>query len=488
MLYLHGSSFAGYFGYPYISNSGRFVINGGSGGVPTCQGCGWQFLNNGSDISDGRWHSYEMHYKENSPQIFEFWIDGVLKISDSTVNYGSGGVTWIELGSNALAVGNSTCQAVDYDDMVISTTGYIGPISGGGGGVPDYTAPSTPAGLMASAISSSQINLSWTASTDPDDAVSGYNIYRNGIKVSTSAVNSYSSTGLSPSTTYSYMVDAYDTHGNTSTLSSSYSTTTQSTAPSGQTLILFDGFESLNLNNWHDDYRAGGETFVTSPVFGGSYALQVPTDNAGTYAHFFADHPGIGGAMVDDVTLEEYLYVPSNAVWPDANASKLWLMNCFESWTAGYNLAAGQGKPNAWAPYYITLSINQYGQPFGQLTRADGLGGTGELWTNLWQNQGSPIALTKGAWNKMIWRMKLNTLGQSNGILQIWVNDVLKANYSSINYRGTYSQYGWNHLIMYISGNYPQRNLFVRDNIALYSSSQTLTQQPPSAPTNLQIR
>ena len=43
----------------------------------------------------------------------------------------------------------------------------------------DTTPPSVPSGLSASDVSSSQINLSWNASTD-DVGVAGYNIYRGG--------------------------------------------------------------------------------------------------------------------------------------------------------------------------------------------------------------------------------------------------------------------------------------------------------------------
>lgn len=94
----------------------------------------------------------------------------------------------------------------------------------------DTTAPSTPTNLSATAISSSAINLTWTASTDAS-GVTGYKIYRNNIQIGTSATNSYSDTGLSPSTSYSYTVSAYDAVGNTSSQSSSASATTQSTAP-----------------------------------------------------------------------------------------------------------------------------------------------------------------------------------------------------------------------------------------------------------------
>lgn len=46
-------------------------------------------------------------------------------------------------------------------------------------GAPDTTAPSVPGGLAATAAGSSQINLTWTASTDAV-GVQGYKIFRNG--------------------------------------------------------------------------------------------------------------------------------------------------------------------------------------------------------------------------------------------------------------------------------------------------------------------
>jgi len=44
----------------------------------------------------------------------------------------------------------------------------------------DTTAPSVPTGLVGTAMSSSQINLSWAASTD-NVGVTGYNVYLNDV-------------------------------------------------------------------------------------------------------------------------------------------------------------------------------------------------------------------------------------------------------------------------------------------------------------------
>ena len=90
----------------------------------------------------------------------------------------------------------------------------------------DTTAPSIPTNLLATVVSPSQINLSWSASTD-NTAVTGYRIYRNGTQITTTTGTTYSNTGLSASTLYTYTVSAYDLAGNVSSQSTGASATTQ---------------------------------------------------------------------------------------------------------------------------------------------------------------------------------------------------------------------------------------------------------------------
>ncbi len=93
----------------------------------------------------------------------------------------------------------------------------------------DTTPPTVPAGLTVSAVSSTQINLSWAASTD-NVGVAGYRIYRDGSQIATATGTSYQDTGRSPSTMYTYRVAAYDAASNVSAQSSQASATTP-TAP-----------------------------------------------------------------------------------------------------------------------------------------------------------------------------------------------------------------------------------------------------------------
>ena len=89
----------------------------------------------------------------------------------------------------------------------------------------DQEAPSTPASLEASAVSSSQIDLEWNESSD-NVGVSGYTIFRNSQEIGTVSASSFSDEGLNPSTTYTYHVQAYDAAENTSELSDPASATT----------------------------------------------------------------------------------------------------------------------------------------------------------------------------------------------------------------------------------------------------------------------
>jgi chitodextrinase len=109
--------------------------------------------------------------------------------------------------------------------------------------------PGLPSGLTATAASSSQINLAWTASAAGTYPISGYNIYRNGARVATSGSNSYSDTGLQPATPYSYTVQAYDTQGNTSSQSAGASATTPAATTGTAYPLKVNGRYLVDQNN-----------------------------------------------------------------------------------------------------------------------------------------------------------------------------------------------------------------------------------------------
>jgi YD repeat-containing protein len=99
----------------------------------------------------------------------------------------------------------------------------------------DSTPPTAPTNLTAIAASSGQINLTWTAATD-NVGVTAYQVQRcQGSGCSTFATvgqippqTSYSDSGLSASTSYTYHVRALDNAGNQSAASNNATTTTLS--------------------------------------------------------------------------------------------------------------------------------------------------------------------------------------------------------------------------------------------------------------------
>src|SRR5262249_26764714 len=98
---------------------------------------------------------------------------------------------------------------------------------------PDTQPPTAPSNLAATAASSSEINLSWTASTD-NVGVTGYRVERcqgagcsSFAQVGAPSGTTFNNTGLSAGTSYSYRVRAVDAAGNPSGYSNVATTTTQ---------------------------------------------------------------------------------------------------------------------------------------------------------------------------------------------------------------------------------------------------------------------
>jgi hypothetical protein len=88
----------------------------------------------------------------------------------------------------------------------------------------DVVSPSTPT-ISGAAIAPSQIDVSWTTSTD-NFLVSGYVLFRNGNAIATTTQTTFADVGLLASTSYSYFVKAFDPSFNYSSSSNIISLTT----------------------------------------------------------------------------------------------------------------------------------------------------------------------------------------------------------------------------------------------------------------------
>jgi chitodextrinase len=185
------------------------------------------------------------------------YINGTL--SDATATNGAGASR--DDSASPLAIGNRPVDAArafdgPIDDVRvynrILTLTEIQALA-------DSTVPSTPTGLTATPASSTQINLSWTASTD-NVAVTGYRVERcQGASCTTFAEigsptgTTYNSTGLTASTTYRYRIRATDANTNFSAYSSIVNATTSAAggdtvAPTAPTGLSATAVSSTQIN------------------------------------------------------------------------------------------------------------------------------------------------------------------------------------------------------------------------------------------------
>src|SRR2546430_6988032 len=207
-----------------------------------------------------------------------------------------GGSTW------SVLVANTGSTATTYSNVGLSpNTSYtyrMSTINSVGTGSPSTTAsattvavvPSAPTGLTATAASSSQINLSWTAPNNGGSAITGYKIERStdgGSTWSTVVPNSgstataYSDTGLSAGTSYTYKVSAINAVG-VSSPSSNTSATTLAVLPSPPTGLTTTVASSSQINlSWTAPNNGG------SPITG--YKIDRSADGGSTWATLIAN-------------------------------------------------------------------------------------------------------------------------------------------------------------------------------------------------------
>jgi len=178
------------------------------------------------------------------------------------------------------AAGDVVTVSITYDDAnnrtsVVTTT-------------VDPTPPSVPTGLTATVISATQINLSWSASTDAGSSgVAGYKVRRNGGLIVSTAATTYSDTTVVGSTTYQYTVSAYDGQGNESAPSSPpvNASTPDITAPSVPTGLTGNAVSPNWVNlSWNVSTDTGGSGLSGYEIYRNGSLLNTSITNS------YADH------------------------------------------------------------------------------------------------------------------------------------------------------------------------------------------------------
>ncbi len=152
-------------------------------------------------------------------------------------------------------------------------------------GSTDTVTPTAPT-LSASGTTESATNLSWSGATD-NVAVTGYDVYKDGVLLGSTASTTYSVSGLANSTTYAFTVKAKDAAGNASVSSNAVNVTTltpvpDTTAPTAPTLSASGTTTTTTNLSWsgatdniavtgYDVYRNG--SLIGSTTSATTYAV-----------------------------------------------------------------------------------------------------------------------------------------------------------------------------------------------------------------------
>lgn len=140
----------------------------------------------------------------------------------------------------------------------------------------DTTPPSAPTSLRSTGTTASSVSLAWNASTD-NVGVTGYEVYRGGTRVGTPTGTTFTDSGLSASTSYSYTVKAKDAAGNLSAASNQISVTTQAASTETRMQAYVTGY------SWFDNTPPGSAQ-IAYPRSSGYPTLHDLAGGTGTYA------------------------------------------------------------------------------------------------------------------------------------------------------------------------------------------------------------
>src|SRR6266700_2247335 len=199
--------------------------------------------------------------------------------------FGSGSIYWSWALDNYYPDGNqlSTVDGRIQQTMTNILNRYAGVIQ-------DTQAPTAPAALTATA-SGSQINLSWTASTD-NVGVTSYLVERcqgagctTFAQIATPTGTTYSDNALAPNTSYSYRVRASDAAGNLSSYSNTATASTASvatpTAPTNLTTSAGPGPAVVAAQSYLNTSALTLHTTATFDSTGGDLIVVCASSHAG---------------------------------------------------------------------------------------------------------------------------------------------------------------------------------------------------------------
>ncbi|GAA3815885.1 exoglucanase CbhB [Cellulomonas soli] len=166
---------------------------------------------------------------------YDVYRNGTLAGSTTTTSYTATGLT-PSTAYQFTVRAKDAAGNVSASSAALSVTTTATPV--------DTTAPSVPTGLATTSVTQTSVGLTWVASTDAGSGVAGYQVYRGGTLVGSPTGTTFTDTGLTAATAYSYTVKATDVAGNVSAASAPLAVTTAPVTPTGTCTVRY------TTNDW----------------------------------------------------------------------------------------------------------------------------------------------------------------------------------------------------------------------------------------------
>lgn len=180
-----------------------------------------------SGQGDGAWIEWELNMDTALSGLAIAFHNGASRVAYFDIEVSLNGTTWTQVFSGESSGTTTNLEEFYFTEVTARYIRYVGH----GNSQNDWNSlteveilvdeaqPTPPTTVNATAVSSAQINLSWSGAGD-DIAVAEYDIYRNAQYLTTVEQTSYQDTGLSADTTYTYTIYAVDYAGKVSNPSS----------------------------------------------------------------------------------------------------------------------------------------------------------------------------------------------------------------------------------------------------------------------------
>ncbi|RPF35925.1 chitinase [Streptomyces sp. TLI_185] len=243
--------------------------------------------------------------KPNSTYSLSAWVQGGYAFLGVTGTGTTDVSTWTPDSSSWKQLTTSFTTGSATTSVTVYTHGWYGQAAyyaddvsvygpdGGGGGDPAPTVPSTPSGLSVSGTTSSSVSLSWNAVS----GATGYNVYRDGTKVTAVTGASATVTGLTASTSYAFQVTATNSAGESAKSTAVTGTTAASSGGGGGTALPKHAVTGYwqNFNNGATVQKIS-DVSSQYDIIAVAFADATTTPGAVT---FNLDSAGLGGYTVD---------------------------------------------------------------------------------------------------------------------------------------------------------------------------------------------